>query len=248
MSQWEIVRLMKIHSFETMGAVDGPGIRFVIFLQGCVMRCAYCHNPDSWDFDGGQEYSVGEIVKEILKYKSYYKNGGGVTVSGGEPLCQIDAVIELFVELKKLGIHTCLDTSGIMFDNKPVVLKKFEQLLNVTDLVLLDIKHIDNDRHIWLTTKSNQNILRFAQFCDKIGKKMWIRYVLVPTINSDDETLKRTRQFVDTLKNVEKVEILPYHTMGVHKYEQLKIEYRLKDIKEPTNEEIDLATKILKGD
>lgn len=248
MSQRGIMRLMKIHSFETMGAADGPGIRFVIFLQGCVMRCAYCHNPDSWDFDGGQEYSVDQIVKEILKYKSYYKNGGGVTVSGGEPLCQIDSVVELFTQLKKLGIHTCLDTSGIMFDNKPVVEKKFEQLLNVTDLVLLDIKHIDNDRHIWLTTKSNQNILRFAQFCDKMGKKMWIRYVLVPTINSDEETLKKTRQFVDTLKNVEKVEILPYHTMGVHKYAQLKIEYRLKGIKEPTNEEIDLATKILKGD
>lgn len=242
------MRYMKIHSFETMGAVDGPGIRFVIFVQGCVMRCAYCHNPDSWDFDGGKEYSVDEIVKEILKYKNYYKNGGGVTVSGGEPLCQIDDVTELFAQLKKLGIHTCLDTSGVMFCNQPSVTKKFEKLLELTDLVLLDIKHIDNDKHIWLTTKSNQNILSFAQFLDKHNKKMWIRYVLVPTINSDEKTLKQTRQFVDTLKNVEKVEILPYHTMGVHKYEQLNIEYRLKDIKEPTVEEIELATKILKGD
>ncbi len=242
------MRLMRIHSFETMGAVDGPGIRFVVFLQGCVMRCAYCHNPDSWDFDSGKEYSVDEVIKEILKYKSYYKNGGGVTVSGGEPLCQIDSVTELFEKLKKLDIHTCLDTSGVMFDENPVVLKKFDRLLSVTDLVLLDIKHIDNNKHIWLTTKSNQNILRFAQFLNKKGKKMWIRYVLVPNINSDEETLKKTRQFLDTLKNVEKVEILPYHTMGVHKYEQLKIEYRLNGINEPTDEEINIATKILKGD
>lgn len=239
--------MAKIHSFESMGAVDGPGLRFVVFLQGCVMRCAYCHNPDSWDFDAGKEYSVEECIKEILKYKNYFGDKGGVTVSGGEPLCQIDFVTELFSELKKLGVHTCLDTSGIMFNK--LMQEKFDKLIQVTDLFLLDIKHIDEQKHIWLTTHSNKNCLAFAKYLNKNNKKMWIRYVLVPTINSDKNTLIKTREFIDTLQNVEKVEVLPYHTFGVHKYKQLNIEYRLNDIKEPTNEEIELANKILcKGD
>lgn len=236
----------KIHSFESMGAVDGPGLRFVIFLQGCVMRCAYCHNPDSWDFGGGKEYSVKDCVKEILKYKSYYGANGGVTVSGGEPLCQIDFVIELFSRLKELNINTCLDTSGIIYnkDNTSLV-KKFDQLIKLTDLFLLDIKHIDDTKHIWLTTQSNKNILEFAKYLDLHDKKMWIRYVLVPGVNNDKNTLNQTRNFIDSLTNVEKVEILPYHTYGKYKYDDLKIEYRLKDTQEPTENDIQLATKIL---
>lgn len=238
--------LAKIHSFESMGAVDGPGLRFVIFLQGCVMRCAYCHNPDSWDFDGGKEYSVEECVKEVLKYKSYYGNTGGVTVSGGEPLCQIDFVIELFSRLKNLGINTCLDTSGIIFNpNNAVLQQKFDQLINVTDLFLLDIKHIDDEKHIWLTTQSNKNVLAFARFLDSHDKKMWIRYVLVPNVNNDIDTLKKTKEFIDSLHNVEKIEILPYHTYGKYKYDQLNIEYRLKDTQQPTEDEINIATNIL---
>lgn len=238
--------MAKIHSFESMGAVDGPGLRFVIFLQGCVMRCAYCHNPDSWDFDGGKEYSVEECVKEVLKYKSYYGNTGGVTVSGGEPLCQIDFVIELFSRLKNLGINTCLDTSGIIFNpNNAVLQQKFDQLINVTDLFLLDIKHIDDEKHIWLTTQSNKNVLAFARFLDSHDKKMWIRYVLVPNVNNDIDTLKKTKEFIDSLHNVEKIEILPYHTYGKYKYDQLNIEYRLKDTQQPTEDEINIATNIL---
>lgn len=238
--------LGKVHSFESMGAVDGPGLRFVIFLQGCIMRCAYCHNPDSWDFGGGKEYSVEECVKEVLKYKSYYGNTGGVTVSGGEPLCQIDFVIELFFKLKELNINTCLDTSGIAYNpNNASLQAKFEHLINATDLFLLDIKHIDDQKHIWLTTQSNKNILEFAKFLDKHNKKMWIRYVLVPDVNNDIDTLTKTRKFIDSLHNVEKVEILPYHTYGTYKYEQLNINYRLKDIHEPTKQDIELATKIL---
>lgn len=236
--------MLKIHSFESMGAVDGPGLRFVIFLQGCVMRCAYCHNPDSWDFDGGKECSVDDCIKEALKYKNYFGKDGGVTVSGGEPLCQIDGVIELFSKLKQLNIHTCLDTSGIMYNEK--LKTKYFELLKVTDLFLVDIKHIDGKKHIWLTTKSNKNCLNFIKFLDENNKKMWIRYVLVPKINSDIETLNETKKFINRLKNVEKIEVLPYHNYGVYKYDERKIKYRLSDTKEPTEKEINTALKILK--
>lgn len=236
--------MLKIHSFESMGAVDGPGLRFVIFLQGCVMRCAYCHNPDSWDFDSGKEYSVDDCINEVLKYKNYFGKDGGVTISGGEPLCQIDGVIELFSKLKALNIHTCLDTSGIMYNEK--LKTKYFELLKVTDLFLVDIKHIDDKKHIWLTTKSNKNCLNFIKFLDENNKKMWIRYVLVPKINSDIETLNETKKFINRLKNVEKIEVLPYHNYGVYKYEELKIKYRLSDTKEPTEKEINTALKILK--
>lgn len=235
--------MAKIHSFESMGAVDGPGLRFVIFLQGCVMRCAYCHNPDSWDFNGGKEYSVEDCIKEILKYKNYFGKNGGVTLSGGEPLCQIDFVIELFSKLKDLKINTCLDTSGICFDTQ--LLYKFNKLISVTDLFLVDLKHIDDEKHVWLTGKSNKNCLDFITYLDKNNKKMWIRYVLVPNINSHEKTLRQTKKFIDTLKNVEKVEILPYHTHGKYKYDELNLPYRLNDINEPTQEEIKLAINIL---
>jgi len=237
----------RIHSFESMGAVDGPGLRFVIFLQGCVMRCAYCHNPDSWDFNKGTVYTTDECVEKVLKYKNYFGDQGGVTVSGGDPLCQIDFVIELFSKLKEHNIHTCLDTSGIIFNRSNKVIKsKFDKLIKVTDLVLLDIKHINNEKHIWLTEQPNVNILDFAKYLMENNIPVWIRYVLVPGINEDKETLTQTKKFINTLTNVEKVEVLPYHDMALHKYEELGIEYRLKDTPVPNDKQIQLANKILK--
>ena len=237
----------RIHSFESMGAVDGPGLRFVIFLQGCVMRCAYCHNPDSWDFDKGTPYSADECVERVLKYKNYFGTNGGVTVSGGDPLCQIDFVIELFTKLKELNIHTCIDTSGVIFNrSNKFLLEKFDKLVSVTDLVLLDIKHIDNDKHLWLTEQPNNNILDFAKYLMENKVPVWIRYVLVPDINDDEKTLIKTKEFINTLSNVEKVEVLPYHNMALHKYEELGIDYRLKETPLPSEEQILLANKILK--
>lgn len=236
----------KIHSFESFGAVDGPGIRFVIFLQGCVMRCAYCHNPDSWDFNKGKIYSVDECIDEILKYKNYFSSNGGVTVSGGEPLCQINFVIELFTKLKDLNIHTCLDTSGVIFDETNAnLMQKFNKLMSVTDLVLLDLKHIDDNKHKLLTGQSNKHTLSFAKYLSDKGVPVWIRYVLVPDINSDEKTLIETKNFISQLTNIQKVEVLPYHTLGVHKYEELGIEYRLKDTPTPSIKQINLAKNIL---
>ena len=173
----------KIHSFYAGGTVDGPGIRFVIFLKGCPLRCLYCHNPDTWTQDNALEYEAEDVVKEALKYKGYFKTGGGVTISGGEPLMQIDFVIEVFKLLKENDVHTALDTSGIYFDkNNPEILKKFDELNKYTDLFLLDIKHIDDNEHIKLTGKSNKNVLDFANYLSDNNKKMWIRHVLVPGI------------------------------------------------------------------
>lgn len=236
----------RIHSFESFGTVDGPGIRFVIFMQGCPLRCKFCHNPDTWLYNGGTEHSTDTIVSKILKYKNYL-SGGGVTVSGGEPLVQIDFIIELFEKLKMLNIHTCLDTSGILFNKEnPEIVKKFDRLIKSTDLVLLDIKHIDNDSHINLTSLSNKNVLDFANYLCENNIPTWIRYVLVPTVNSSEETLNKTINFIKTLKNVQKIEVLPYHNMAIKKYKELKIEYPFKDIPLPTDEEIALAKKILK--
>ena len=235
----------KIHSFESFGTVDGPGIRFVVFMQGCPLRCQYCHNPDTWK-SGGEEYSAEEVAARALKYKNYFGENGGVTATGGEPLLQIDFVTELFTILKRKGIHTCIDTSGITFDKtSEECVQKYERLLEVTDLVMLDIKHIDEEACIRLTGKSNKKTLDFARFLSEKGKKTWIRQVLVPGITDSEEDLKRTREFLDALKTVEKVEVLPYHTMGVVKYEKLGIEYPLKDVKAPTQESVAFAKEIL---
>lgn len=236
----------RIHSFESFGTVDGPGIRFVIFMQGCPLRCKFCHNPDTWNFNGGSEYSTDTIVTKVLKYKNYL-SGGGVTVSGGEPLAQIDFLIELFEKLKMLNIHTCLDTSGIIFNpSNKELLDKFNRLIKSTDLVLLDIKHIDNKSHIDLTSLSNENVLNFAKYLCENKIPTWIRYVLVPSINSSEEILNQTMNFIKTLSNVQKIEVLPYHNMAIKKYEKLNMEYPFKDIPLPTDEEIALAKKILK--
>lgn len=230
-----------VHSFETFTTVDGPGIRFILFLSNCPLRCKYCHNPDTWACKG-KEYSVDDIVNEILKYKNYYKNGG-VTISGGEPLLQIDFVIEIFKKLKKYNMHTAIDTSGITFNVNQI--EKFDELNKYTDLYLLDIKEIDEKKHIELTGKSNKNILEFAQYLSKNNKKVWIRHVIVPTINLDKEDLIKTKEFIDTLNNVERVDVLPYHTLGVHKYKELGLKYPLEGVRTPTSEEIKFAKEIL---
>lgn len=235
----------RIHSFESFGTVDGPGIRFIVFMQGCPLRCLYCHNPDTWTA-GGTEYTVDEVIQRALKYKNYFGDKGGITVSGGEPLVQIDFVTELFTQLKNKGIHTCVDTSGFTFRPLDAAsVEKHEKLLQVTDLVLLDIKHIDDAACKTLTAQSNENTLAFAKFLSERGKKMWIRQVIVPGYTDGEETLEKTRAFIDSLATVEKVEVLPYHTLGESKYKNLGIEYPLAGLETPTKEKIANAKRIL---
>lgn len=235
----------KIHSIETFGAVDGPGIRFVIFLQGCPMRCQYCHNPDTWDTFGGKEMSVEELLVEVRKYRHYYGTTGGVTVTGGEPLLQIDFVIELFKALKAENIGTCIDTSGVLFSRVGSVKAKYDELMEYTDLVLLDLKHIDNTAHKSLTGHENTHILDFAKYLDEKHIPIWVRHVVIPTITMNETYLKGLRAFIDSLSNVEKIEVLPYHTMGVQKYKNLGITYPLEGVPTPTKAEMDIANTIL---
>ena len=237
--------MLRVHSVESFGSVDGPGIRFVIFLKGCAMRCQYCHNPDTWDRAGGNLRSVDDVLSQALRYRSYWGEKGGITVSGGEALLQIQPLTELFHKAKDLGINTCLDTSAQPFSRKDGRFLAFEALMKYTDLVLLDIKHIDNDAHKRLTGWENENILDCARYLSDIHKPVWIRQVLVPGINDDDESLHRLRSFIDTLSNVERVEVLPYHDLGVYKWEQLGIPYKLTDVKPPTEESVLHARKIL---
>ena len=232
-----------IHSVETFGTVDGPGIRYVIFTQGCPMRCAYCHNPDSWTIGTGDNMSVDNLIVDISKYTRYIE---GITVSGGEPLIQIDFLIELFERVRYLGLSTCIDTSGVVFNKDDLeFMGKLDRLLQLTDLVMLDIKHIDDDAHTKLTGKGNKNILEFARYLDNYGVDVWLRYVLVPTINDDKQILLRWKQFADSLSNVKKIELLPYHTLGKEKYVKLGLPYRLEGIPEPTKEQVTLAKQIL---
>ena len=237
--------MLRVHSVESFGSVDGPGIRFVIFLKGCAMRCQYCHNPDTWDRAGGNLRSVDDVLSQALRYRSHWGEKGGITVSGGEALLQIQPLTELFHKAKDLGINTCLDTSAQPFSRKDGRFSAFEALMKYTDLVLLDIKHIDNDAHKRLTGSENENILDCARYLSDIHKPVWIRHVLVPGINDDDESLHRLRSFIDTLSNVERVEVLPYHALGVYKWEQLGIPYKLTDVKPPTEESVLHARKIL---
>ncbi len=235
-----------VHSLESFGSVDGPGIRFVIFLTGCPMRCQFCHNPDTWTMEAGIEYEVDDLLEKVVKYKNYWGDDGGITVSGGEPLVQIDFVTELFQKAQKLGIHTALDTSGSLFSREEVFFSKFNQLMDVTDLVLLDIKHIDNKAHESLTGRSNINILDCANYLSEINQDVWIRHVLVPGMSDQDEFLEKLSNFIDTLHNVKKVEVLPYHVFGIHKWEQMGMEYPLIDVNPPTVERVENANRILK--
>lgn len=234
-----------IHSLESFGTVDGPGIRFVVFMQGCPLRCKYCHNPDTWTA-GGKPYDENTLTKEVLKYKNYFGANGGVTVSGGEPLLQIDFIIAFFKKLKEYGIHTCVDTSGYMFDpNNAESVKKHEELIEVADLFLLDIKNIVSEKHKEITGKGNEHTLAFAKFLSEHGKKMWIRYVLVPELSDNDDEIQKLKEFIDTLATVEKIEVLPYHTMGINKYKNLGIPYPLEGVEPPTKERVLNARRIL---
>ncbi len=234
----------RIHSFETFGTVDGPGVRFVVFFQGCVLRCQYCHNPDTWSFNLGTEYEASDIIKRMLRNKEFYLTGG-ITATGGEPMCQIDFLIELFSLAKKEGIHTCLDTSGVMFDKSK--LDKIDKLLALCDLVMLDIKHIDNDKHLALTTKNNTNILDFAKYISQRGTKIRIRYVLVPTLTDNESDLISLGKFLKELKTLEKIEVLPYHTLGKVKYQALNLSYPLENIPEATGEQAEKALSIIQN-
>lgn len=233
--------LGNIHSIETCGTVDGPGIRFVVFVQGCPMRCAYCHNPDTWSFDENKKMSVDEILKEYDGVKEFC--AGGITVTGGEPLGQIDFVTELFKEAKKLGIHTALDTSGILFT--PNSTEKFDELIKYTDLVMLDIKHINDEEHKKLTGHSNKNILEFGKYLSQNNIQMWIRHVVVPTINDKEEYLTQLGEFISTLKTVKALDVLPYHNMAISKYEKLGIDYKLKNLKPLSKEDAIKARDII---
>lgn len=233
----------RIHSFETFGAVDGPGIRFVLFMQGCPLQCKYCQNRDTWDMNSGQEYSSDEILNKILRTKPYMdSSNGGVTVSGGEPLIQSKFLIELFKKLKGNHIHTALDTSGVVKINKDII-----DLLSLTDLVILDIKHINAEKCKELTGHSNKEELNLAKYCSDNGIDLWIRQVLVPGITDREEDLVKTREFIKTLKTVKNVEILPYHNLGQFKWEELGQKYPLAGLKPPDIAEIEKANKIIKA-
>lgn len=239
-----------IHSTESFGSVDGPGIRFIIFVQGCTMRCQFCHNPDTWNVNSDDAYSVTaeEILSTALRYKSYWKDNGGITVSGGEPLLQIDFLLELFRLAKEKGVNTCIDTSGNPFTFEQPFFGKFEELMKYTDLLLLDIKHIDEEAHKKLTACPNEHILAMAKYLSDINKPIWIRHVLVPGINDSDEYLSRLDTFIKSLNNVERVDILPYHTYGVGKWDILGIPYKLKDVNPPSQEQFEHAKQMLHVD
>lgn len=236
-----------IHSTESFGSVDGPGIRFLIFLQGCPMRCQYCHNPDSWQIGRGEEKTADELLNQAERFRSYWGNKGGITVSGGEALMQIDFLTELFEKAKQRSINTCLDTSAQPFTRREPFFGKFERLMKSTDTVLLDIKHINDEEHCKLTRHSNKNILDCARYLSDIHKPVWIRHVLVPGITDNDEYLHQLRDFIQTLSNVERIDVLPYHTLGTFKYEKLGIDYPLQGVTPPTAERVENANRILKG-
>lgn len=234
-----------IHSIESFGTVDGPGVRLVVFLQGCPMRCQYCHNPDTWKMAGGTEMTVDEILRQYESSRNFYR-GGGITATGGEPMMQLEFVTELFEAARKKDIHTCLDTSGVTFrrDDK-VLLSKIERLLKSTSLVMLDIKHIDNEKHKPLTGHSNNNILDFARYLDELEVPVWVRHVVVPGITDQEEDLYRLGRFIGELTNVKALDVLPYHDMGKVKYESLGMEYPLKDVPPMSKEDAVVAKKII---
>ena len=234
-----------IHSIESFGSVDGPGVRYVIFVKGCNMRCQFCHNPDTWTTKDADWQTADEVLKKALRYKNYWGEKGGITVSGGEPLLQIDFLIELFRKAKKNGVHTTLDTSGNPFTREEPYFSKFNELMKYTDLLLLDIKLIDDKAHRELTGCTNENILDLARYLDEIGKPVWIRHVLVPERSDYDEYLIRLDEFLHSLHNVQRVEVLPYHTLGVFKWETLGIPYKLEGINPPTKERVENANKLL---
>lgn len=227
-----------VAGFETMGLVDGPGVRFVVFLQGCPLRCLYCHNPEMWNNDEQKiQISPEDLVKKIKRYKPYFKDIGGVTISGGEPLTQAEFVCEVFKLCKENGIHTCLDTSGFG--------KDYDKLLSYCDLVILDVKELDAEKYKKLTGKKIDQFFKFVETCQKKNKKLWLRQVIVPGLNDTVENVKKLNEFAKSLSNVEKVELLPYHTMGVEKYKKLGIKYRLDGVQDMDKKECEKLLKHL---
>lgn len=233
----------KIHSFETLGAVDGPGLRFILFMQGCSLKCKYCHNRDTWDCKGGTEYSVDEIYEKIIKYKNYFMvSNGGVTVSGGEPLLQADFVITLFKKLKQAGISTAIDTSGMLN-----ITDKIKELIDLTDLFLVDIKCINDEICKDLVGHSNKNELEFIRYLNSIGKEIWIRQVIVPGITDKEEDLYKLRDFINSIEHITKVDLLPYHDLGKYKWLELNEDYPLENIRTADYTDIDRVKKILES-
>ena len=236
----------RISATESFGSVDGPGIRFIVFVQGCRYRCQYCHNPETWEREGGYEATAEEIFRQAWRYRPYWKQTGGITVSGGEPLLQLAFVTELFRIAKAKGVNTVIDTAGEPFTYDKPFFSAFEELLPLTDLFLLDLKQIDDVKHRALTGVSNESALALAQFLSERGKRMWIRHVLVPGWTTGEDDLSRLSDFIASLKTVDRVEVLPYHAMALHKYEELRLPYRLGDTPTPTAEEIARAEEILR--
>ncbi|MBR1654565.1 MAG: pyruvate formate lyase-activating protein [Clostridia bacterium] len=233
----------RIHSFETLGAVDGPGIRFIIFMQGCSLRCKFCHNRDTWDCKGGKEYSVDEIFNRVLRYKNYFvASGGGVTVSGGEPLLQSDFLIALFTKLKEAGISTALDTSG-MLD----ITDNIKKLIDLTDLFLVDIKCINDEICKDLVGHSNKKELEFIKYLNSIGKEIWIRQVIVPGITDKEADLYKLRDFINSIEHITKVDLLPYHDLGKYKWINMGEVYPLENIRTADSKDIDRVKKILES-
>lgn len=230
----------KVHSIESFGTVDGPGIRYVLFLQGCSLKCKYCHNRDTWDIHGGSFKSLDDIFKNIIKYKSYIYPNGGLTVTGGEPLLQYEFLIKLFEKLKEEKIHTCIDTSGMV-----VLTDKIKKLIDLTDLFLLDIKHIDSEKCEKLVGIGNKRELDFARYLSDKDKHMWIRQVIIPGITDDEQDLLKLKGFIYNLKTVDKIELLPYHNMGKYKWNELHERYDLESVRPATDEDIKRAKKIL---
>lgn len=220
----------RVHSLESFGTVDGPGTRFVVFLQGCPMRCAYCHNPDTWAMNGGTMMEPQEIFDRFNSNRGFYKNGG-ITVTGGEPLLQVDFLIDFFTIAKNNDVHTCIDTSGIVYKPQNTEwIKKLDKLMALTDLVMLDIKHIDPDKHKELTSQPNDGILAFVDYLNQKEVPMWIRHVVVPGITDDDKYLFDLGYFIGQFSNLKALDVLPYHTMGETKYEKMELEYKLKGV------------------
>lgn len=241
MEEFDRNRYARIHSIESFGTVDGPGIRFVIFMQGCALKCKYCHNRDTWDINGGNLTSVDELLDKIERYKAYIlPSGGGVTVTGGEPLLQAKFLITLFKELKKRKIPTAIDTSG-MVD----ITKDIKELLSLTDLVLLDIKHINDEKCKDLVGFSNKKELEFARYLNDNNIPVWIRQVIVPGITDDENDLKELKNFINSLSNVQKVELMPYHELGKFKWENLGFDYQLDGVPAATSEDIEKVKRIL---
>lgn len=238
----------RVHSTESFGSADGPGVRYLIFLQGCAMRCRYCHNPDTWNTQKGDLRSADDLLDEAERYRRYWGAEGGITVSGGEALLQLDFLVELFEKAHERHINTCLDTALQPFTREEPWFGTFERLMRSCDLVIADIKHIDPDRHRWLTGHDNANILDALRYLSDADVPVWIRQVLVPGITDDEASLRRTRAFIADLSNVRRVEVLPYHTLGIYKWDELGIPYTLRDVEPPSPESTAHAQAILRGE